>query len=518
MADAEGEAPRPSRPWWHSVVALGLVASGTGLFLVASFLPSPSPRAIGANRPVNTGARDPLDIRAHNSPTVVRSPIDPNVVVVVNRVDTPRFSCALHRSVDGGRTWIDLDIPFPAGEEDPPRCFAPDAAFDPNGLLYVSFVTLVGPGNAPHAGWITHSPDQAKTFAKPRRVLGPKAFQVRLLADPERPATLHLWWVQADQLTTLGFAGAGNPVLTARSDDGGLTWRRPVVVNRPERTRVLAPSPAIGTTGELHVAYLDLREDALDYHGGHEGNGGDPYPGSWSLVLARSSDTGATWSETVIEERLIATERVVALFPAAPSLAVDAERNRVYAAFHDRRLGDADVRVWASDDGGRSFRPGVRANDTPPRDGTSQYLPKLDIAPNGRLDILYYDRRADPRNRFNHVSLQSSSDGGRSFGKRMQLSDRPFDSGIGFGSERGLPELGSRLALSSGDEHALAVWTDTRAGTEASNKQDLAAAMVAISQPSATRNGVRYSGAAVAVFTLVWATGRRGVPPLFRKS
>lgn len=513
MADTEGEAP-PSRQWWQRVVGLGLVASATGLFLVSSFLPDRPPRLVGGNRPVNSGARDSRDIRAHNSPTLIRNPVDPDVVVVVNRVDTPRFSCALHRSLDGGKSWIDVDIPFPEGEEEPPRCFAPDAGFDPSGRLYVFFMTLGGPGNAPNAGWVTHSADEAKTFSKPRRALGPKAFQVRLLVDPRRPATLYLWWVQVDQLTTLGFAGVGNPILTARSDDGGLTWRRSVVVNRPERTRVLAPSPAIGTTKELYVAYLDLREDALDYHGGHDGNGGEPYPGLWSLVLARSSDAGATWSETVIEERLVASERLVALFPQAPSLAVDSERNRVYAAFHDRGLGDADIRVWTSHDGGSSFRSGVRANDNRPRDGTSQYLPKLDIAPNGRLDILYYDRHADPDNRFNHVSLQSSYDGGRSFGNRVQLSDRAFDSSIGFGSERGLPEIGSRLALSSEDKRTLAVWTDTRAGTEASNKQDLAAAMVEIPQPEAARNVLRYSAAALAAFTLVWATGRQA----FRRS
>lgn len=55
--------------------------------------------------------------------------------------------------------------------------------------------------------------------------------------------------------------------------------------------------------------------------------------------------------------------------------------------------------------------------------------------------------------------------------------------GVGSGSERGLPDLGSRLALVSTDERALAVWTDTRAGTQASNEQDLVRALVEVVPP-----------------------------------
>jgi hypothetical protein len=85
---------------------------------------------------------------------------------VVNRVDSPRFSCALHLSADAGATWRARAIPFPAGEEAPPWCFAPGAAFGADGTLYVSFVTLRGTGNVPNAVWITSSVDGG------RRLLG----------------------------------------------------------------------------------------------------------------------------------------------------------------------------------------------------------------------------------------------------------------------------------------------------------------------------------------------------------
>jgi hypothetical protein len=146
-------------------------------------------------------------------------------------------------------------------------------------------------------------------------------------------------------------------------------------------------------------------------------------------------------------------------------------------------------------------------NDTPPRDGTRQYLPKLAVAPNGRLDVVYYDRRADARNVMNLVSLQSSFDQGEHFSPALRLTSRAFDSRIGFGSPHDLPDLGSRLGLLSGEDWALAVWTDTRAGTQATNKQDLMRALVVFSKPARLADpveyGLRYGGVALACLGLL---------------
>ncbi|MEJ7765715.1 MAG: sialidase family protein, partial [Acidimicrobiales bacterium] len=262
--------------WGRGLVAAGLVLCGVGAVFLGSSRSSTA-RVVGANRPVAVG--DVRDIRGQNSPTIVRSPRDANRLVVVNRVDTPSFSCAMHVSADGGRTWLESKLPFPAGEEDPPRCFAPDAAFGADGTLYVSFVTLRGLGNEPGAGWVVSSTDGGTTLSEPSRALGPLSFQARLVADPIRPGRLWLSWLQAEALTTLGFADPGNPILVARSEDGGRSWGAPVRVSPPARGRILAPALAVGGEGRLYLAYLDLGEDRLDYHGAHEGRGGEPYQG-----------------------------------------------------------------------------------------------------------------------------------------------------------------------------------------------------------------------------------------------
>ena len=107
----------------------------------------------------------------------------------------------------------------------------------------------------------------------------------------------------------------------------------------------------------------------------------------------------------------------------------------------------------------------------------------------------------------NQVSLQSSFDAGKTFTPALRLSTRPFDSRIGFGAKEGLPDLGSRLALVSGDRSALGVWTDTRAGTPQTQKQDLARGVIAVSDPArlskTAERALRYGGLALGLAGLV---------------
>ncbi len=488
-----------------------LLVGAAGVLASVYFGDSPRGSASGDGA-VSAGADDKGVIDANNSPTLARNPTRRANLAVANRIDTPRFGCALNVSFDGGEQWSETRIAIPKGEE--PKCFAPDVAFGSDGTLYMSFVTLRGNGNVPHAAWIVSSKDGGRTLSKPQKALGPLAFQVRLTPDPARPGRLYLSWLQASDVALFRFTQTGNPIRFARSNDGGATWERSVRVSSGSRARVVAPSAAVGADGEIYVLYLDLGEDRLDYEGGHRGLGGPPYQGRFELVLARSRDGGASWEESPVQRGLVPIERFLAFLPSFPSLAVDRRSGRVYAGFHDQRAGAPDVLVWSLPAGeGSTWQGPTRVNDNPERDRTAQYLPKLAVAPNGRLDVVYYDRRSDRKDVMNEVSLQSSYDHGKSFNKRVRLSARRFDSRVGFGSERKLPDIGNRLGLLSANSEARAVWTDTRAGTVVSNKQDIYAATVSfrarLSKP--LRYALRYGGGALALAGLVLlaATARR---------
>lgn len=515
-ASTQTSIPEPSspdrQPWRRGsklliVLGVSLVLASAGAILLAgAFDHRATVKLVGHDAPVNVGATNAADISAHNSPTIVSDPVRPSNLVVSSRIDTPFFSCSLNVSHDGGATWTQTPIPAPRGEQ--AKCYAPDVAYSADGTLYLLFVTLAGNGNTPDAAWISTSKDDGRNLSPPRKVLGPRAFQIRLAPDPVRAGRLYLTWLQAvgDDLGELKFTSTGNPIEAARSDNYGATWTSPVQVSSPSRQRVIAPTPVVSPSGALYVAYLDIGQDKLDYEGEHNGQGGPPYTGPYTLVVARSRDQGATWAESVLDDRLVPISRFVVFLPSFPSIVVG-PGGWVYAAYHDARYSPSDVDLWSLAPGASLWRGPVRVNDTKLHDGTSQYLPQLSVAPDGRLDVLYYDRRPDPANVMNEVSLQSSFDHGHTFTPAIPLSSRSFSSRIGYGAREGLPDLGSRLGLISGNRWALGVWTDTRAGTPSTQKQDIAAAAVAVRSPkhlsTVARDLLRYGGLALGLVGLV---------------
>jgi hypothetical protein len=486
------------------LVAFGLsllVVGGAGVALSGAFDRSPTVRLAGHDAPVlPSSAENPGDIRAYNSPTLVQNPVRPANLAVSSRIDTPFYSCALDVTDNGGASWSQTPIPAPPGQE--AKCFAPDVAFSSDGTLYLSFVTLAGNGNSPNALWLSKSSDGGRTLSSPIRVAGRETFQVRLAADPIRPDRVYMTWVQGLVTKNLGYAVPGNPIVAVRSDDGGTNWSRPTQVNSPVLQRAVSPDPVVGRDGTLYVVYMDLGNDDLDYEAADHGLGGPPYAGYYRLVLARSQDGGVHWAESVVNDRITPIVRFIPFEAPFPSVAVDGS-GRVYAATEDGRLGDTNVWLWTLNPGTARWSEATRVNQTGINPGSWRYRPKLAVAPHGRLDVLYYDRSADPHNVMNEVSLQSSFDHGRSFTSPVRLSSRPFSSKIGYGAREGIPDLGSRLGLISDDRAALAVWTDTRAGTPATQKQDLADAAIAVRGatrlPGAAKDALRYGGLAAAL-------------------
>lgn len=460
---------------------LGLGAVATGVFLV-----------VLAERPEaqpDVFVNPPGPIDANNTPTLARNPNDPDNVVVAARRDRPQFTARLYWTQDGGQEWRPTQLPLPEGRD---RAYAPDVAFGPDGTLYVSYVNLTGQGNTPETLWVARSDDGGRTLSEPDRAAGELTLQARLAVGPG--GDLFLTWLQATDVGTLALNGPAE-LVAARSTDGGRTFSEPVAVSDADRQRVGAATPVVGGDGDLVVLYKDFKDNVRDF----QNLDGPPWDENEALVLTRSEDDMASFAPGIeVDDGLVPGERFLVFLPEFPSLAAG-EDGTLYAAWADARHGDDDVFLRRSDDGGEGWTEAVRVNGEAEGDGTNQTMPQVAVAPDGRVDVAYLDSEG-PEGSRTHARLATSRDEGDTFA-RLTVSDEPFDARIGPSAAPHLPpDLGSRIGLDSRERGARAVWTDTRMGSEADGRQDIATSRVALPDPAA-----RWRGGVLAVVLLLAA-------------
>lgn len=351
--------------------------------------------------------------------------------------------------------------------------------------------------------FIVTSVDRAASFSAPRKVLGPANFGVRMAIDRSRGprGRIHLAWLRAVADTPLGgFGPPPNPIMTAHSDDGGRTFSEPIQVSDPARLRVVAPALALGPDGAVHVAYYDLGSDAIDY----QGLEGPVWEEPWSVVVSSSFDGGRHFRPgRVVDNEILAAERVMLIFTMPPPALVAGRGGLVCAAWTDARHGDADAFARCSRDKGRTWQGARRLNDDPVGNGARQYLPRLSLSPAGRLDAVFFDRRNDPRNGFNHVYLTYSTNGGRRFAPSRKVSREPSFTRIGAQyanvSAEGQYEMGARLGLMSTDAQTVAAWPDTRHSDQTKTGQDLFSSAMAMPEPARPRLPSRLLGGGLLV-------------------
>lgn len=451
--------------------------------------------------------------RAQNSPSIVVDPTDPRFVALANRVDGPAFGCALHVSGDAGLSWWAAH-PVRELPADVERCYAPDIAFDREGRLYFLFVGLKGRANTPVGVFLTTSNDRGQTFDPPRRVLGPDRYGARMALDPGggTHGRIHLVWVEPTAPVALGgFGPEPNRITSAHSDDGGATFSEPVAVNDPQQERVVAPTMALGPDGAVHVAYYDLGSDVRDF----QGLEGPAWDGAWSLLVSSSLDRGETFTEhTIVDDGVVPGERVMLIFTMPPPAFVADRSGRLFVAWDDARFGDRDVLLRRSSEGGGWEEP-VRLNDDRLANGRDQYLPRLSVAPSGRLDAIFYDRREDPGDLLAHVVYTYSDDAGASFNPNVRVTSEASDTRTGatyaIPSARGQVDFGSRLATWSTDDRVLAAWTDTRMVFRGLTHQDIYTTSISLpATPGGGSPKIRVSVVILGAW-LAWAVLRYGL-------
>ncbi len=224
-------------------------------------------------------------------------------------------------------------------------------------------------------------------------------------------------------------------ILFTRSTDDGLTWSKPIEVDkhpglpRDDNGALEGFDGAVGSHGELYVVW------AGDNH----------------IQFAASRNGGKTFStpRNIIPTApiMFQVERV-ARSNGFPQIAVDPRDRgkRLYVTWSDYRNGDVDVFCSTSSNGGRTWTPAQRVNNDPVHDGADQFFQWLAVDPtDGAVNVMFYDRRNDPTNRSQIVVLARSTDGGKNF-INYAWTQKPFDAYRGFlGDYTGLAAMNGRV-------------------------------------------------------------------------
>lgn len=490
--------------------------------LVLAVLSTPAARA--QSEPLVTQAvqvtPNPEPVRAHSSPQVGRNPVNGELAIVESnpRARAEDRTCDVHLSTDGGQNW------FRGGElmlEPYTDCslhgdYGPYAtlAFAGDGTLYVSFVAndprfanpatfsplSVGgdavqaqqlspnplggvvaghpPRRTPRNVFLARSDDGGRSFETTAVFIGaeePAQAPAKLppdgenkgamlAVDPSDPAQVYVGWRQGD----LTADDHKLSTVIAASTDGGRTFGAPVDVS-DERGGDY-PALAVTADGTAHAVFLTRDfsptpppEDA-------------PAPVA-PIQYVRSTDQGETWSQPVpIDPGNQNSER-------PPLLAGDPSSEALYLVWygHTEAMNDAEdfdedleILFRSSQDGGVTWSERSIVNDD--EAGVDQYEPGISLAPNGRIDIAWYDFRNSPDGGSDDSGLSDvyytySEDDGSTFAPNLRVNDRRIDRSIGVWSNN----INSKfnVGVASDDDVAFLAWQDSRNGRLDTNAEDV---------------------------------------------
>ncbi|MGH9264705.1 MAG: hypothetical protein ACRD1D_08430 [Acidimicrobiales bacterium] len=478
--------------------------------LIAAAAPGAGAQEVRPEGPVVTAAvqvtHNTDAARAHSTPQIARNPVTGELVIAEAEVRT-RKTCDIHISVDDGRSWFDGGSPMtePFTDCSLQATNGPyiTLQFTPGGTLFASFfgsdpkyVTQLNRNDIPRHVFVARSNDSGRTWSTSMAYEGKEgdpgiggSRRAQLAVDNNNPDIVYVGW-QKGGFSTPAPGGARKGMLSI-SRDGGRTFVPPIELSDARGGG--QPRTAVDSQGVVHAMF------AADTFGTPTGDAAPPRP----IVYRRSIDQGRTWSN--LQE--IDPGNVGFSFNRRQLIAVDPTTDAIYITWHGnadpraRRpptnepstpaFADREILFRSSTDGGETWSPATTVNDEASTPNIQHYNPGIAVAPNGRLDIAWYDFRNSPTPEFegpggnsggmNDIYAASSFDGGNTFTRNVRVNDRIIDRNIGVWSNNAHSQ--TSVAVTSSDTTTYVAWQDSRNGNSVTNVEDIYFAAVQHAQP-----------------------------------
>lgn len=319
-------------------------------------------------------------------------------------------------SANGGRRWTEGRLPGLTLDQGGSyeRVSDPWVAFGPDHRAY--YVSLAFDETTPRNGlYVSASADGGRSWGAPVEVhanVHPDFFDdkqsmvVDTRADSPFRGRVYVGWDTATIDRQI--------LRVAWSEDEGMSFRPAVdLVNQANRGNV-GIVMAVGPGGVLHAVWTMWLPG--------------PAGIQTVLLTSRSQDGGQSWSPALrIADQLAAGVAGMRTGEILSSLAVDPRDGTLYLAWQDSRFtpGVDQVVLSRSPDGGATWTEPVRVSDGPA--DAAAFTPVVAVNGQGHVGVAYYTLRHDRRrNNWTDLYLSVSRDGGASFGAGRRISGRSF--------------------------------------------------------------------------------------------
>jgi len=238
-----------------------------------------------------------------------------------------------------------------------------------------------------------------------------------------------------------------------RSTNRGLSWMNPI--NIPN-------SPAWGTldvdsTGNLFIGGVNLTTGGIWCVRSRNAKNGGVVP-TFDQSTAVNLGGDIVFSEPINPEGLVGQ-----VFLAIDRSGTSTDSN-VYMLASVQPSGftnGSDVRFVRSTDAGRTFSAPRRINDDPINHNKWHWFGTLSVAPNGRIDVVWFDTR-NANNANSQLFYSYSIDGGRSWSPNVAVSDS-FNPFLGYPNQN---KIGDYITVVSDNASANVAYAATFNGEE----------------------------------------------------